>query len=573
MNILKINNKLSSIIPLIAIPQFFYIFFLLFIPFSGLIIYSFWTSDFFDIDRTLTLSNYYFILFEELLYLFLIFKSLFIGLLVAFVTIPIAFILAYILTFKFKKFSNLLLGIIMVSTLSSYLIRIYAWKIILGEQGIINKFFLFIGVISEPLTFLLYGNFSIIITLVHILLPFAFLPIYSSMQNIDKQIVEASRDLGFGLLMTIFKVIIPLSFPGIVAAFLFCFILSSADYVTPQLVGGADGVMIGRVIYDQFGHIGDPPLGSAIAVILLLLFSLLFFLIFIVYKFYQIIKYKIRFFFLYNKIHKNNYLSSFLSKIPFGNIFLFLILVFLYLPLFVIIILSFNSAKFGSFPIEEFSMHWYYELFKDGVFHESLIASLTVGLIAVFGTFILSMPTSFIFVRKEFFLKKIFFLISLAPLFIPGIIIGVSWIAGMGILNLRPGLYIVSAAHILFCIPFFILIMRSRLMNFDLSIEEAARDLGSNPIRVLRTVTFPIILPSIIGGSILVFAVSLDEFIITNLVIGAHSTLPTYIWGMMRYGLTPTANSLSSLMIIISVFLVILSSLIMKNQKTNIFVN
>ena len=243
------------------------------------------------------------------------------------------------------------------------------------------------------------------------------------------------------------------------------------------------------------------------------------------------------------------------------------------MPLFVIIILSFNSAKFGSFPIEEFSMHWYYELFKDGVFHESLMASLTVGLIAVFGTFILSMPTSFIFVRREFFLKKIFFLISLAPLFIPGIIIGVSWIAGMGILNLRPGLYIVSAAHILFCIPFFILIMRSRLMNFDLSIEEAARDLGSNPIRVLRTVTFPIILPSIIGGSILVFAVSLDEFIITNLVIGAHSTLPTYIWGMMRYGLTPTANSLSSLMIIISVFLVILSSLIMKNQKTNIFVN
>ena len=89
----------------------------------------------------------------------------------------------------------------------------------------------------------------------------------------------------------------------------------------------------------------------------------------------------------------------------------------------------------------------------------------------------------------------------------------------------------------------------------------------------MRTVTFPIILPSIIGGSILVFAVSLDEFIITNLVIGANSTLPTYIWGMMRYGLTPTANSLSSIMIIISVFLVILSSLIMKNQKTNIFAN
>ena len=93
-----------------------------------------------------TLFNYYFILFEEHLYLFLIFKSLFIGLMVAFVTIPIAFILSYILTFKFEKISNLLLGIVMVSTLSSYLIRIYAWKIILGEQGIINKFFLFLGI-------------------------------------------------------------------------------------------------------------------------------------------------------------------------------------------------------------------------------------------------------------------------------------------------------------------------------------------------------------------------------------------------------------------------------------------
>ena len=571
MKIKGINSKLSSIIPLISIPQFFYIFFLLFIPFSGLIVYSFWKSDFFDIDKTFTLFNYYFILLEEHLYLFLIFKSFFIGFLVALVAIPIAFILAYILTFKFQRFSNLLLGIIMVSTLSSYLIRIYAWKIILGEQGIINKFLLFLGLINEPLTFLLYGNFSIIITLVHILLPFAFLPIYSSMQNIDKQVVEASRDLGVNLIMTIFKIIIPLSLPGIVAAFLFCFILSSADYVTPQLVGGADGVMIGRVIYDQFGHIGDPPLGSSLAVILLVLFSFLFFLIFIFSKLQKITKNKIRFFFSYNKTYKNIKFSLFLSKIPFGNIFLFLILVFLYMPLFVIIILSFNSAKFGSFPIEEFSMHWYFELFKDGVFHESLIASLSVGLIAVFGTIILSMPTSFVFVRKEFFLKKVFLLISLAPLFIPGIIIGVSWIAGMGILNLRPGLYIVSAAHILFCIPFFILIMRSRLLNFDIAVEEAARDLGSDPIRVLRTVTLPIILPSIIGGSILVFAVSLDEFIITNLVIGAHSTLPTYIWGMMRYGLTPTANSLSSLMIIISVFLVILSSIIMKNQKTNIF--
>ena len=571
MKIKAINSKLSSIIPLISIPQFFYIFFLLFIPFSGLIVYSFWKSDFFDIDKTFTLFNYYFILLEEHLYLFLIFKSFFIGFLVALVAIPIAFILAYILTFKFQRFSNLLLGIIMVSTLSSYLIRIYAWKIILGEQGIINKFLLFLGLINEPLTFLLYGNFSIIITLVHILLPFAFLPIYSSMQNIDKQVVEASRDLGVNLIMTIFKIIIPLSLPGIVAAFLFCFILSSADYVTPQLVGGADGVMIGRVIYDQFGHIGDPPLGSSLAVILLVLFSFLFFLIFIFSKLHKITKNKIRFFFSYNKTYRNIKFSLFLSKIPFGNIFLFLILVFLYMPLFVIIILSFNSAKFGSFPIEEFSMHWYFELFKDGVFHESLIASLSVGLIAVFGTIILSMPTSFVFVRKEFFLKKVFLLISLAPLFIPGIIIGVSWIAGMGILNLRPGLYIVSAAHILFCIPFFILIMRSRLLNFDIAVEEAARDLGSDPIRVLRTVTLPIILPSIIGGSILVFAVSLDEFIITNLVIGAHSTLPTYIWGMMRYGLTPTANSLSSLMIIISVFLVILSSIIMKNQKTNIF--
>jgi ABC-type spermidine/putrescine transport system permease subunit II len=123
-------------------------------------------------------------------------------------------------------------------------------------------------------------------------------------------------------------------------------------------------------------------------------------------------------------------------------------------------------------------------------------------------------------------------------------------------------------AHILFTLPFVVLVMRARLNDFDLQIEEAARDLGARPAKVLRTVTLPLISPTLIGAGILVFALSVDEFIITNFVIGANSTLPVMIWSQMRTGITPSVNAMSTVILLTTLGLIVLAGVVLWRRQT-----
>jgi spermidine/putrescine transport system permease protein len=192
-----------------------------------------------------------------------------IGLITSLLTIFIAYPLTYAMTYRYKRAREFILFLILLSLLSSYLVRVYAWKIILGKTGFINTILLLIGIIKNPLPFLLYSKFAVIITLVYIFIPFAVLPIFSALQNIEPELMEAAKDLGANRAGSFIKITLPLSMPGVVSAFIFTFILSAGDYITPQLVGGTSGLMIGKIIADQFGLVYNWPLGSAIAFILI----------------------------------------------------------------------------------------------------------------------------------------------------------------------------------------------------------------------------------------------------------------------------------------------------------------
>jgi spermidine/putrescine transport system permease protein len=182
---------------------------------------------------------------------------------------------AFALTFKYKRLQDFALYLILISLFSSYLVRVYAWKTILGTNGLINQILLSLRVIDQPVTFLLYSPTSVIITLVFILIPFTVLPVFSSLQNINPDLLEAARDLGANSPQRFFRVILPLSMPGIVSGFTFSFILAAGDYVTPQMVGGTSGLMIGRIVADQFGMIYDWPFGSALSYTTILLLILI----------------------------------------------------------------------------------------------------------------------------------------------------------------------------------------------------------------------------------------------------------------------------------------------------------
>jgi spermidine/putrescine transport system permease protein len=254
-------------------PLFTYFTFFFFVPMFVLFAYSFWKTTTTGLVPTFTLMNYAKI-FSKPLYPVIIVRSIRIGFVTAVVCVLISYPVAYSLTFKYKRLQDFVLFLILVSLFSSYLVRVYAWKTILGDNGLINQVLEYTGLITKPLRFLLYSPTAVIITLVFILTPFTILPIFSSLQNISVDLMEAAQDLGANRAKTFFKITIPLSMPGVITGFIFSFVIAVGDYVTPQMVGGTQGLMIGRIIQDQFGLTYDWPFGSAIAYFMI--FSLIF---------------------------------------------------------------------------------------------------------------------------------------------------------------------------------------------------------------------------------------------------------------------------------------------------------
>jgi spermidine/putrescine transport system permease protein len=175
-----------------------------------------------------------------------------------------------------KEGRELILLLMILSLFSSYLVRVYAWKTILGNNGVINTLLMSIGLVQEPVGWLIYSRFAVIVTLVSVFFPITILPIYSVLMNIHPNLLEAARDLGAGAALAFYKVTLPLSMPGIMAGFLFTFVLTAGDYITPALLGGSDGQMIGNSIVSQFGVASNWPLGSAITFLVMAVFLVLF---------------------------------------------------------------------------------------------------------------------------------------------------------------------------------------------------------------------------------------------------------------------------------------------------------
>jgi spermidine/putrescine transport system permease protein len=222
---------------------------------------SFWSVKGLAMRPDLTLQNYWAGLRD---YGDVLVNTILIGLVTAFVTTVIAWFFAFAIRFRAGRFGDALLFITLIALFGGYLVKIYAWKSILGRDGVINATLLALGIIDEPLTIFIYNTTSVVITLTYFLLPFAVLPIYGSMRAIPESLVEAARDLGATPARAARDIVLPLSEKGTSVAFLMAFLISVGDYVTPRYVGGGASMM-GHFIETQFSFGFNWPLGSAMS--------------------------------------------------------------------------------------------------------------------------------------------------------------------------------------------------------------------------------------------------------------------------------------------------------------------
>jgi spermidine/putrescine transport system permease protein len=234
-------------------------------PFIYFFFLSFWQVKLFKLSADLSTKNYVEAYDRSASILAFTIEM---AAIVALITTVLGFVYAYIIRFKAGRWGPALLLIALVTLFGGYLMKIYAWKTILGNEGVLNSGLISLGVVSEPITAIFYSPGAVVVTLVHFLLPFAILPIYASLRGIDDIELEASRDLGAKPWHTLGGIIIPQCKAGLIAAFTFCFLLPAGDYVTPLLVGGKIQ-LIGNMVRDQFGKSFNWPLGSAMAVSIL----------------------------------------------------------------------------------------------------------------------------------------------------------------------------------------------------------------------------------------------------------------------------------------------------------------
>ena len=259
----------------IVAPPLVYAVMMLAIPLLTILTFSFFKDGYQTIIREFTLENYRAV-WADPIFRTLMLRSLTVAALVTLVTVALAFPVAYFLSFVVRSERKALwLFLITIPFWTSYLIRVFLWKVILGYNGVINSGLKSLGLIDQPLSFLLYNTGSIVVTLAHAYAPFAILPIYVALEKIDRSLLEAGRDLGESRAMTFWRVTLPLAMPGVLAAVLIVFIPTIGDYVTPTLIGGGKIPMVANLIQAQMLDIDNKPLGSAIAVTAMLIVTVL----------------------------------------------------------------------------------------------------------------------------------------------------------------------------------------------------------------------------------------------------------------------------------------------------------
>ncbi len=245
---------------------------LLFIPYLIMFTYSFYEKKFPTFIPAFQFGNYLTI-FTDPQYFQVLLRSFKIAGLVAIGSLLVAYPLTYFLArqLRNKRLRAVLYMAVIVPLWVSYLLRAYTWKTILGSEGILNSFLVWIGILDQPTDIFLYNQFSMVVTLVYIYIPFMVMPIYTSLEKIPASMIEASKDLGVGPFRTFLYVTLPLSMPGVIAGATFTFCLTFGDFIAPLLVGGPDGFMIANIVQAQFGSALNWPLGAALSIVMLVI--------------------------------------------------------------------------------------------------------------------------------------------------------------------------------------------------------------------------------------------------------------------------------------------------------------
>lgn len=570
---LAVRRKIRS--SLVALPLVILVGVFFLLPISVIL----WDSVF---GATLDFGKYRDVLSDNTNYLILK-HTLGIGLAVTLVSLLIAYPVAHKLTRLRPAPLAFAVAVILIPLFTAFLIRTYAWIIILGRQGIINNALMWLGVIQQPLQ-ILNTSVAVVIGMAHVFVPTAIFTIYAGMVRIDPVFSRAALALGAHPVKVFTRVYFPMTLPSVLSAGVLIFIAAIGFYITPALLGGPADTMISQLVVVQMTTLLDFEMGFALAGVLLAVTLLTIFIasIFIPLEVIwsseasiadsrttwscgvgSVFRTTIPFLSWCEDALERLVAPLRSTHIPWSSIFCVLVLTYLAAPLLVVAILSFSSSPFVIFPPPGFSVQWWKKLYWAQEWHSAFLASLWLGTVASVVATCIGTMGAFWLVRSSLSYKRFLFILVLSPLIVPTIVTATAlyvFEARIGLLGSFSGLVI---GHLLLATPYVVVIMSAALRGFDRNLERAAVIHGANAMQTLSRVTIPLLAPAVITAMLIAFLTSFDELLITIFLIGRQTpTLPLKFWGDIKYQIDPLLSTASTLIVMLTAAAVVLVQVI-----------
>ena len=497
----------------------------------------------------LSLDNFR-LLVSDSLYISSYLRSLVVAVSSTLILLLIGYPIAYGMARLPQRWQAIAMMLVIVPFWTSFLIRIYAWINILQHDGLLNKVLLALHLVSSPVVWLSTDT-AMYIGIVYSYLPFMILPLYATLARMDASLLEAAADLGASPGRAFWLVTFPLSLPGVGAGALLCFIPIVGEFVIPDLLAGSGSMMIGQTLWLEFFTNRDWPVAAAAAVALLVLLAPLLLL-------YDRLQRR--------QLGRGGLMAGKVNRLsPFNVTALALGMAFLYLPIVILVIYSFNDSRLVT-VWGGWSLRWYREFFNDRAMLDAAWMSLRVAAVSATIATLLGTLAAVGLVRGERFRgRSLFSGMLYAPLVMPEVISGLSLLLLFVALNAERGFWTVTVAHTTLTMCFVTVVVQSRLASLDRSLEEAAMDLGCDPVQAFLRVTLPLIVPAIVAGWMLAFTLSLDDVVIASFTTGPGSaTLPIRIYSEVRLGVKPEINAISTMVIALIAVVIVIASLASK---------
>ena len=554
---------------LMAAPLVILLLVLLIYPVGQLLLLSFYG------DQGFSLAQYH-RLFESSVYVNVLLITLKISLWTTFFSVVAGYPVAYLISSLSAKRKTSLLFWVLLSFWTSFLVRTFAWVVLLGRNGVVNQLLQALGILDAPAN-LLYNFGSVLVGMVHALMPLAVLTMLSVMENIDRNLPRAASTLGARPGTAFWKIYFPLSMPGVAAAAIMVFVTAIGFFITPALLGGRKETMITQIIIDQVQQTMNWEFAGAVSVLLLVVVLGVFALYDKVLGLSTmtgggssrprtsaqpgllrrsgealldiLAALSDRLFTLLPKRLRRSVSGTGQSRTLWWIVLA--VLAFLSAPAFLMIPLSFDSGSGLTWPPKGFSLQWYEQMFTSPVWMQAITRSLIVGV----GTGLLAMligtPAAFLLVRADMRGKSAMLAFVLSPIVVPRMIIAVGmfyFFARVGLVGSTIGLIL---AHTVVAVPYVVITMMAVLRNYDTRLDLAAQSLGAGPWSTLRFVTFPILSAGLMSSFLFAFATSFDELTIALFASGGlNATLPKQFWDEVTLQISPVIAAVSTCLFI-----------------------